>query len=467
MSQLPTVCVIGAGSLRHRRRQGPARARRSTFDCFEKSDRVGGNWVFGNTQRDVVRVPLAAHQHVARADGVLGLPDAEVLSRLPAPHAHRRVLRRLRRPLRLPRPDPLRDRRRARRRARPTAPGRSRSTDGDDARATTRCSSPTATTGTRAGPSRRSPARRFDGRADALARLHGRRPDELPRQARRRARDGQLGDGHRGRGVATSPSDVYLAARRGAHVIPKYLFGKPLDQISAARRAASRSRSGAGARRAAASVARRRHGALRAARSPTTASARPTRRSPDDILARIAHGDDHAEAEHRAARRATRCASPTAREVEADVVVYCTGYKVTFPFFDEGFISAPDNDLPLFRRVFHPDIGERVLRRAAAAARRDHAARRGAVASGSRDYLAGRVRAAAAGASCAPTSRPSARAMFKRYVASKRHTMQVDFDDYLFELRRSAGGAPSARGPGLPAAGAGARRRRDGDAGAA
>ena len=38
------------------------------------------------------------------------------LSRLPAPHAHRRLLRRLRRPLRLPRPDHVRDRRRARRR---------------------------------------------------------------------------------------------------------------------------------------------------------------------------------------------------------------------------------------------------------------------------------------------------------------------------------------------------------------
>ncbi|MEA2422060.1 MAG: hypothetical protein QOF55_1159, partial [Thermoleophilaceae bacterium] len=42
--------------------------------------------------------------------------------------------------------------------------------------------------------------------------------------------------------------------------------------------------------------------------------------------------------------------------MHADVVVYCTGYKVTFPFFDPGFISAPNNDLPLFRRVFHPDV---------------------------------------------------------------------------------------------------------------
>jgi hypothetical protein len=34
---------------------------------------------------------------------------------------------------------------------------------------------------------------------------------------------------------------------------------------------------------------------------------------------------------------------------DADIVVYCTGYKVTFPFFDPGLIAAPDNDLPLYR----------------------------------------------------------------------------------------------------------------------
>ena len=28
------------------------------------------------------------------------------------------------------------------------------------------------------------------------------------------------------------------------------------------------------------------------------------------------------------------------------------------------------------------------------------------------------------------------RRMFKRYVTSKRHTMQIDFDDYLFELEK-------------------------------
>src|SRR4030088_3131611 len=47
MTDLPTACVIGAGS------SGIAATktlheRGIRVDCFEKSDRVGGNWVFGN-----------------------------------------------------------------------------------------------------------------------------------------------------------------------------------------------------------------------------------------------------------------------------------------------------------------------------------------------------------------------------------------------------------------------------------
>jgi dimethylaniline monooxygenase (N-oxide forming) len=39
---------------------------------------------------------------------------------------------------------------------------------------------------------------------------------------------------------------------------------------------------------------------------------------------------------------------------EADVVVYCTGYKISFPFFDPDFLSAPGNDLPLWLRLVRP-----------------------------------------------------------------------------------------------------------------
>src|SRR5215216_802470 len=46
-AELPSVCVIGAGS------SGIAAAktlhqRGFAFDCFEASDRVGGNWVYKN-----------------------------------------------------------------------------------------------------------------------------------------------------------------------------------------------------------------------------------------------------------------------------------------------------------------------------------------------------------------------------------------------------------------------------------
>jgi hypothetical protein len=41
--------------------------------------------------------------------------------------------------------------------------------------------------------------------------------------------------------------------------------------------------------------------------------------------------------------------------------------------------------------------------------------------------------------------------MFKRYVKSKRHTMQIDFDTYLWEVERERRrGAERARAQGFP-----------------
>ena len=74
----------------------------------------------------------------------------------------------------------------------------------------------------------------------------------------------------------------------------------------------------------------------------------------DDTLSRIAHGEIQPKPSIARLTEDT-VVFTDGSEVEADVVVYCTGYKVTFPFFAEDLIAAPDNDLPLFRRVFHPD----------------------------------------------------------------------------------------------------------------
>jgi hypothetical protein len=44
-----------------------------------------------------------------------------------------------------------------------------------------------------------------------------------------------------------------------------------------------------------------------------------------------------------------------------DIIIYATGYNITFPFFDESFISAPDNAIPLFKRMFKPGIDDLVF----------------------------------------------------------------------------------------------------------
>ncbi|WP_145273497.1 flavin-containing monooxygenase [Prescottella equi] len=41
-----------------------------------------------------------------------------------------------------------------------------------------------------------------------------------------------------------------------------------------------------------------------------------------------------------------------------DVVIYATGYNITFPFFDEDFLSAPGNHFPLYKRMFRPGMDD-------------------------------------------------------------------------------------------------------------
>lgn len=73
-----------------------------------------------------------------------------------------------------------------------------------------------------------------------------------------------------------------------------------------------------------------------------------------DLLSRVSHGEVQPKPNNeRLEGDRVRFADGSVEK--ADVVVYCTGYKVTFPFFDEDFISAPDNEMALFKRTFHPE----------------------------------------------------------------------------------------------------------------
>src|SRR5687767_10639862 len=130
--------------------------------------------------------------------------------------------------------------------------------------------------------------------------------------------------------------------------------------------------------------------------------------------------------------------------VHADVVIYCTGYKITFPFFDEGFISAPDNHIELFWRVFDPDIENLAfigLLQPLGAIMPLAEAQGEWVA----EYLHGEYRLPSPEQMRDHIAKDMA-AMRKRYVSSKRHTIQVDFDEYLFKLaeERRAGARRAA-----------------------
>jgi dimethylaniline monooxygenase (N-oxide forming) len=227
-----------------------------------------------------------------------------------------------------------------------------------------------------------------------------------------------------------SASHVHLAARRGAHIVPKYLFGRPLDQYAASPHIPFKVRRNIY------------KGMLKVAVGPMEryglpkpdhefGSAHPT--ISDDILSRVAHGEITPKPNIASLSASTvRFADGT--EVEADIVVYCTGYRVTFPFFDPGLIAAPDNDLPLFRRVFHPEIANVFfigLLQPLGAIMPLAAAQSEWVC----DYLGGRY-ALPAPHAMREDIEAERRTMFARYVPSKRHTMQVDFDDYLAALAK-------------------------------
>jgi dimethylaniline monooxygenase (N-oxide forming) len=121
-------------------------------------------------------------------------------------------------------------------------------------------------------------------------------------------------------------------------------------------------------------------------------------------------------------------------EEQVDVIVYCTGYKITFPFFDEDFISAPDNDLPLYRRTFHPDVeGVYFLGLAQPlGALMPIAEKQGQWIAA---LLAGRYRLPPKAEMLDDIARKR-EADAKRFYRSKRHTMEVDFDEWMRDADR-------------------------------
>ena len=140
------------------------------------------------------------------------------------------------------------------------------------------------------------------------------------------------------------------------------------------------------------------------------------------------------------------------------MLVYCTGYKMRFPFFDDDLISAPENHIELFRRVFHPEFDDVFF---VALLQPLGATMPLAEAQGQwiADYLKGEYALPPRPALLQDLEHETA-AMRKLSDASKLHTIQVDFDDYLYALgKERRAGAERARRQGfrLPVAPGAAR----------
>ncbi|HEY6779482.1 MAG TPA: NAD(P)-binding domain-containing protein, partial [Thermoleophilaceae bacterium] len=246
-----------------------------------------------------------------------------------------------------------------------------------------------------------------------------------------------VGMGNSAMDIATDASFVaahtLVSARRGAWVIPKYLFGKPFDQIGAS--AVTGYLPWRVRQRTIEAIYRVAVGRPEDYGLPTPdhriGDSHPTVSA--DFLNRVGHG----EIEMRPAIESLdgeRVRFTDGRSDAVDLIIYCTGYKVTFPFFDPGLVSAPDNDLPLYRRLFHPELEGLYfigLLQPLGAIMPIAEVQGQWVA----EHLLGEYALPPRAELRRDIERERAR-MFKRYVSSKRHTMQIDFEEYMLQQRK-------------------------------
>jgi cation diffusion facilitator CzcD-associated flavoprotein CzcO len=245
-----------------------------------------------------------------------------------------------------------------------------------------------------------------------------------------------LGIGNSACDIAVESSRVAastdLAMRRGAHIVPKYLLGVPTDRLTDSPIA-----------RAPLWVQQALMGALlRVTQGKVTDYGLP---EPDhavlhahptvsqDLLNRLGHGDirvrpniDRFEG--------SKVFFTDGSAGEYDVVVYCTGYKVSFPFLDDDVVAAEDNHVELYHRVVdpeHPGLYFIGLIQPLGAIM--------PLAEAQAEWVADLVTGVGRLPSRAEMRREIAaydRRLRKRFVSSKRHTIEVDFHAYRAEIGR-------------------------------
>ena len=431
MAAARKVCVIGAGS------SGIAacqvlKARGIEFDCFEKGSEVGGNWRYEN---DNGMSSAYRSLHINTSRGLMAYKTYPMPEDYPDYPNHFQIARYF---------DDyvdhfgLRERIRFRTEVKSVAPvdGEWEVTveDADGSREAHRYRAVLVANGHHWDPRWPEPAfpgvEEFEG--EQMHVHHYRESDVLVDK-----RVLVLGIGNSATDVAVESSRIaektFLAMRRGAYVMPKYLNGKPTDEAASKlltlmplpvqRFVLSRMLGMTAGDMTAYGLPKPDHKLLEA--HPTVSA---------ELLSRLGHGDIVVKPniDRFAGGRTVRFVDGS--EEEIDLVIYCTGYKVTFPFFEESVFSASDNRLPLYRRVVsveHPGLYFIGFIQPLGAIMPLAEAQAEWVA----DLLSGRGTLPSPAEMRAEIVESEAK-MRKRYVASKRHTIQVDFQPYLRELKR-------------------------------
>jgi Flavin-binding monooxygenase-like len=151
---------------------------------------------------------------------------------------------------------------------------------------------------------------------------------------------------------------VFISTRSGAWVMPKYFLGRPTDTLvkvnprlplGLQRRMARILPRLASGRMEDFGLPHPNHNFLEA--HPTVSS---------ELLLRLGSGDAVAKP-NVAELQGDRVRFEDGSTEEVDVIIYATGYKITFPFLDPELLSAPDNRLPAYKRIFVPGIDDLAL----------------------------------------------------------------------------------------------------------
>jgi cation diffusion facilitator CzcD-associated flavoprotein CzcO len=431
MAAAQKVCVIGAGS------SGIAacqvlNARGIVFDCFEKGSEVGGNWRFEN---DNAMSSAYRSLHINTSRGLMAYKTYPMPDDYPDYPNHFQIARYF---------DDyvdhfgLREKIRFRAEVKSVAPVEGEwevIVEGSDGEQEThRYRAVLVANGHHWDP--RWPEPPFPGadgfEGEQMHVHHYREPEVL-----RGKRVLVLGIGNSATDIAVEASRIaektFLAMRRGAYVMPKYLNGKPTDEAASKlltmmplpvqRFVLARMLGLSAGDMTSYGLPKPDHKLLEA--HPTVSA---------ELLSRLGHGDIAVKPNiaRFSGGRTVRFADGS--EEEIDLVVYCTGYRITFPFFDESVVNAADNRLPLYRRVAsveHPGLYFIGFVQPLGAIMPIAEAQAEWVA----DLLGGRGTLPSPAEMRAEIAEAE-RKMRKRYVASKRHTIQVDFQPYLREIRR-------------------------------